>query len=345
VRFAPLALLSLFLAAGTFSGTYAQVVFEVRSGTVEVDINGQTFTTFHLAGSDVGKPFFAPLRTADGLTVTRGWPMEPAPGDSTDHPHQKGLWLSHGEVNGINFWENELANEKERAHRAKERATKAAAKGESVTPAPEVRVGKIAWDLKPPRVKGGKDSGTLEAGFYWIDDKKQPMLYEARKVTFYTDPTLRIMDIDVTLTAQKTPVTFEDTKEGTFAIRLAESMIEKNGGKMVNASGAEGEKAVWGKPSPWIGYSGKVQGKTVGVAILDHPSNPKHPPFWHCRAYGLCGANVFGEHDFFNDKQRNGEVKLEPGKSLRFRYRVVLHPGTTKDADVAKMFAEYAKAK
>ena len=104
-------------------------------------------------------------------------------------------------------------------------------------------------------------------------------------------------------------------------------------------------KAVWGKPSPWVDYSGTLDGEELGIAILDHPSNPKHPTHWHARDYGLFAANIFGEHDYYNDKQRDGSVTLEPGKSMRFRYRVVIHPGDTASANLQHMYDEYKKSR
>ena len=109
---------------------------------------------------------------------------------------------------------------------------------------------------------------------------------------------------------------------------------------MTNAEGASGMKKVWGKPSPWVKYVGDVEGEKIAVAILDHPGNPKHPTYWHSRDYGLFAANIFGERDFFNDKTRNGSVTIEPGKELRFRYRVII---AGPDADMAKAYAAYSK--
>jgi hypothetical protein len=107
---------------------------------------------------------------------------------------------------------------------------------------------------------------------------------------------------------------------------------------MTNAAGATGMKDVWGKPSPWVDYSGTVDGQPVGIAIFDHSKNPKHPTTWHARDYGLFAANPFGDHDFYNDKTKDGSVTIDPGKSLRFRYRVVLHSGDTAAANVAELY-------
>jgi hypothetical protein len=119
---------------------------------------------------------------------------------------------------------------------------------------------------------------------------------------------------------------------------------KRKGGQMVSSTGASGMRQVWGKPFPWVDYSGKIDGKPLGIAILDHPANPKAPTHWHSRDYGLFAANIFGEHDFYSDKTRDGSVTLEPGKSMRFRYRVVVHPGSLEDAKVADLYERYKQA-
>jgi hypothetical protein len=62
---------------------------------------------------------------------------------------------------------------------------------------------------------------------------------------------------------------------------------------------------------------------------------------WHARAYGLFAANPWGLSVFTNDKSQNGATTIEPGQSLRYRYRVIVHPGTVKDADIAGLFTKY----
>jgi hypothetical protein len=114
---------------------------------------------------------------------------------------------------------------------------------------------------------------------------------------------------------------------------------------MINAEGKTGMKEVWGKASPWVDYSGTLDGEALGVAILDHPKSFRHPTYWHARDYGLFAANAFGLHDFFNDKTKDGSHTLEPGQGIRFLYRVIIHPGDAESAGIAKHFAEFAKKK
>jgi hypothetical protein len=292
----------------------AEVRITPSADKVAVEIDGKPFTAMY----NDPKPYLHPLRTATGVIVTRAFPMEQVEGETRDHPHHRGLWFTHGDVNGVNFWMNELSYK-------------------------STNKGKII-ELGKPKVKSGAKEGWIESSYEWLAPDGKKLLKETRRTTFYSHPVNRVIDFDIRLDALDT-VKFADTKEGTFAIRLADVLSEKKTGTMTNAAGAQKMKNVWGKPSPWVDYTGQINGETVGIAILDHPSNPKHPTHWHSRDYGLFAANIFGEHDFYNDKSRDGSVTLAPGKSIRFRYRVVIHPGDTKAADVAKLFTEYSGKK
>src|SRR5689334_20281961 len=75
---------------------------------VDIIIDGKAFTAY-IWPETVKKPVLYPLRTAMGTLVTRGYPIEPRPGERTDHPHQVGLWFNYGDVNGFDFWNNSAA--------------------------------------------------------------------------------------------------------------------------------------------------------------------------------------------------------------------------------------------
>ncbi len=303
-----------------------QVKLAREADRITVEIDGKPFTALYL-GKDTPKPYLHPLRAASGAIVTRGYPMEQIEGERKDHIHQRGLWFTHGDVNGFDYWAND--------------ASQAGPKK-----------GRIVLN-KVISLKSGKTSGSLEASFDWLDPQGTRLLTETKTIVFRTHPTLRIVDFDLLLRAAG-EVQFGDTKEGTFAIRLAAWMEEpdkrappapKRTGKMVNAEGLETERNVWGKRSPWVDYFGERDGEKLGVAIFDHPNNPKHPTYWHSRGYGLFAANIFGERDFLRDKTRNGGVVLSPGGQLRFRYRVVIHPGDVTSAGIAALYQEYAQGK
>jgi Family of unknown function (DUF6807) len=149
-----------------------------------------------------------------------------------------------------------------------------------------------------------------------------------------------MIDFDITLTAA-TDVTFGDTKEGAFAIRLNDAFTEKRGGKMVNAEGLTGMMNVWGKRSNWVDYTTVLDGERLGVAMFDNPQNPRHPTYWHARDYGLFALDPFGRNAF-DPSLPESRWELPAGRKLRFRWRVVIHPGDAESGHVAEMYKEYA---
>ena len=288
---------------------------------ISVEIAGKPFTSFFI-GPETNKPYLHPLRSASGKIVSRGYPMENIPGETHDHPHHRGLWFSHGDVNGYDFWGNEARGGK---------------------------FGRIVI-VKVNGLSSGKESGTIDATFEWRDPSGKPLLSEARRMTFYGGKRTRMIDFDITLTAIEKAV-FGDTKEGTFAVRLASGLEEpradapaqpKRTGHMIDSQGRQGEKQIWGKRADWVDYYGIVEGQPLGIAIFDNPSNPRHPTWWHARGYGLFAANIFGWHDFDHDKTKDGSLTLEPGKTLRFQYRVLIHPGDVNSAHIAQRYQDYA---
>jgi hypothetical protein len=72
---------------------------------VDVFVNGSLFTSYQYPGN-IDKTFLYPVYSPDGSVITRGYPVEPRKGDRVDHPHHMGIWFNHGNVNGLDFWNN-----------------------------------------------------------------------------------------------------------------------------------------------------------------------------------------------------------------------------------------------
>jgi hypothetical protein len=297
---------SLLLAVCSFSPLSAQVEMKHTADRIIVNIDGQPFTEFFI-GAAYNKPYLHPLRSASQKIVTRRFPMEMVEGEVRDHPHHRGLWFAHGDVNGLDYWSSDSAYKKDQ---------------------PRIVIRRIG------ELKGGRRNGTMHTTFDWLDLKLKPVLTESRITKFYArTPGQRVFDLDITLIAVQ-PSKFGDTKEGTFAIRVAPQMEVPGGkhppspprtGKMVSSEGKT-DGQIWGTRAPWVTYSGDIEGEPLAITVFDHPTNPRHPTYWHARTYGLFAANIFGLHDFLNDKSQDGSLTLQPGQSLRFRYRVVIHP-------------------
>ncbi len=294
----------------------AQVRFaKDANGDISVQVDGKPFTTFH-PGVEANKPYLYPLLTADGKNITRRWPQEQNTGESHDHLHHRGLWFSYDEVNGVKFWANDPSYAAKDPHIGKQVVAKTS-------------------------FKDGSKAGTLTADIDWTAPDGNVLLHEKRVMTFHASPPEdRVIDFDTTLTAGSEKVAFGDTKEGAFAIRLADPLSEKKTGHMVNAEGKQGMKEVWGKRSNWVDYSGALDGEQVGVAIFDSPKNPGHPVYWHSRDYGLFALDPFGRHAF-DPSQPESKITLDPGQSMRFRWRVVIHPGDAESAHIGALYDKW----
>src|SRR5579862_9334437 len=96
-----------FFAAVAFPGGW-QVELVQNGEHVDVTVGGKPFTTYYFS-SDVAKPYFQPLRTAQGTVVTRGFPnVNSIPPeelkDPSLEPHQRPMFFGHGNIDGIDFW-------------------------------------------------------------------------------------------------------------------------------------------------------------------------------------------------------------------------------------------------
>jgi hypothetical protein len=281
--------------------------FETEGRNLKVKLDQQLLTEYHLGIGN--KPFFYPLVGPTGESYTRTYPMTILPEEDHDHPHQRSCWFTHGNVNGVDFW-----SEGKRFGTVKE--------------------------TDRSLVVAGPVVGRLVTTNDWraADDRK--ICQDERIVTFYRTKGARIIDFEFRIRATDGPVTFLDTKEGVFGIRVASSMdvTKKMGGKITNAEGVTNEKA-WGMPSTWVDYVGPVKDKTVGIAMINHPSSFRYPTTWHVRTYGLFAANPFGWHDF--GRPERGDCTIAADRSIEFSYRVVLHEGDTTTAKVPALAAAY----
>ena len=235
-----------------------------------------------------------------------------APSEERDHPHHRGLWLAHGNVNGFDFW-------------ARADGKESSIVLNSVT-----------------EKEAGSDSATFTTDLTWTAEGTD-LLQETRNHTFSKpDPqTLRI-DIRSTLTALSDDTVFGDTKEGTFAIRMDRTLRVKGKEAKATLANSNGETNLdaWGKRANWAAYSGPDEnGDPVVVAIADNPSSFRHPTHWHARDYGLLAANPFGIHDFESKKDKTlGNHTLRKGETLVLTYTVIIHEGSLESAALDEVY-------
>jgi hypothetical protein len=281
-------------------------------GVVTVKIGDEVFTELHY--KEYAKPILSPINGPTGARMTRQWPMGDAlPDEATDHPHHKGLWFTHGEVNGVDFW------------------------AESPKTG-QIRVSGV------PVVKQEGGNVTVQTSENWKGPDEKLVCTSATTITCGTDGDDRFVDYTIKINASEGDVTFGDTKEGTMGIRSCPALNLKGKGAAGHAVNSEGVKdeAIWSKAARWVDYSGKVDGKVTGIACFDHPSNLRHPTTWHAREYGLIAANPFGLHDFEKKPKGAGDYLIKKGDSLTFRYRWLFHNGDTDAAKIEERWKKWA---
>ena len=319
----------IFMAIALLSfpsrGDAEQVTLTRVVDTVHVDIGGKPFTVYSF-DPKISKAFLQPLRAADGVVVTRGFPIgnQIPPGHEHDRslePHQRAMYFGHGDIDGYSFWTEE-AFTKYYGHSSPQ------------------KFGRMVF-RKLDQMRSGPSSGTLRATFDLEGPDRKPFAQETQDYTFSGDKDSRIIDCKFVIQAGKEPVEFGDTKEGTFAIRLAPE-LNAPAGTMVNSEGGKGESQVWGKRANWVDVDGAIDGKKLGVAVFDNPDSFRHPTYWHARGYGLLAANPFGLKYFLADPKQDGGYTLPAGKSIEFHYRVLIHDGDYKQAQVAEKYKKYA---
>ena len=226
--------------------------------------------------------------------------------ETREHPHHRSLWISQ-EVNGIDFW-NEPAG-----------------------------VHGIVRNQSIDDIVCGGAYTAFTANNLWTSHGGEAVMNESTRYTLYnTTRAAAVLDVDITYIAAYGDIELNATKEaGPLAIRMAPALsVDKGGtGMIVSGTGGIDEKECWMRRAPWLDYCGNLDGRACGVAILDHPGNFGFPTHWHVRDGGLMAGNNF---------LRLGAMYLKQGESTGWKYRVVIHNGDTKSADIQGRFEDYA---
>lgn len=278
---------------------------------VDVEIGGRLFTSYHYA--DVpARPYLWPVMAPGEVQATRAYPMIPdVAGETHDHKHHRSMYFAYGDVNGVDNWSEEPGHGRTE-HRTID------------------------------RIVSGSVYGLLETTSDWLGAAGEHVLQQKLALTFWnTGADLRMVDVDLRLTADTCDVRFGDTKEGgLISFRVASSMDVPRGGKIENSWGGINEPENWGLAAHWCDYSGTAEGKAVGICVMDHPDSFRYPTYWHVRDYGLFTANPFALHDYTQGR-KEGSHLLKQGETLRFRYRALIHAGDAGAVDARARYLDF----
>ena len=317
-----------------------QVVRHDAERRVDIAIDGLPFTSY-IWPEVLTRPVLFPLRNDRGTAVTRGFPLEPRPGERTDHPHHVGLWLSYGDVNGVDFWNNSTA----------------------LPPDQQAKMGR-GRHVKIVLAESGSKEGRLQVAIEWVMPDGSVALDEDTTFVFRGGAGQRLVDRTTRLTARVTPVRFADNKEGFLGLRVARGLehpsteaatftdaagratavavLDNTGvtGRYRSSEGKEGDD-VWGTRGRFVALSGRLADEDVTVALFDHPENPGAPTYWHARGYGLFAANPLGQAVFSNGREALN-LTLAPGASALFRWRLAILSRDYGAAEIEALAKELA---
>ena len=311
----------LFAAPEAKPQDHVYLTVDETAHRVDVLVDGKPFTAY-IWPTTLKKPVLFPIRAASGTIITRGFPLDPRVGERVDHPHHAGLWFNYEDVNGLDFWNNSYAIKPENAH----------------------KMGTILHHSILSSKSGLQ--GELDVEEDWVTPDNKVLLKEHTHFVFRGDSNSRSIDRITTLTALDTKVDFSDAKDGMLGLRViraleipsdkAEVFVDASGrpttvakldntgvnGTYLTSEGKKGD-AAWGTRGRWCNLSGLVGSEPVTITILDHPSNPGFPTYWHARGYGLFAVNPLGQKVFSNGKEQLN-FSLAPHASATFRYRILI---------------------
>lgn len=267
-----------------------------ENGQLIIRVGGQEYARYQY-GPPRWKPYIYPIRAANGLSYVADAP--------TDHRHHHGVWLGHGRVDEQDFW-LERHNSGRIVHRKFEALT---AQGET-------------------------------AGFTavndWVDAAGETLLTDTRTLTFYDmAPEARAFDLEIALRAPGPGiVNLGPTNEaGLPHIRMADGLTVRSGGVLVNAEGRKNERETYRQSSAWIDASGRLGRITCGLAVFDHPDNPRFPTPWFTRDYGPFSPN----YGFFQEEP----IVIAPRRPLRLKYRIYTHTGDAAEGRVQEAWQDW----
>ncbi len=271
-------------------------------------VNGLDVLCYHFA-ADRCKPYFHPVRTSDGILLTAFEPW--------DHVWHRALWFAWKYLNGVNFWEE---------------AEGGCSEGQTELIGSEV----VRFE------ESGATVGTtlryyLPGGVSILMEQREIAIEVPRPDGSYlVDWRQTFTAVVETVTLDRTPIN-EETPWGGYAglaWRAARSM-----GKF-RAMDSEGRSdwEIEHQRARWVDLSGLSDGgwqQAAGLAMFDHPGNPRHPTHWRCvidPGFGYINPTFLLAAPY----------TLRRGESLTLLTRVLVHDGWGERAVLEEEYQKFA---
>ena len=259
----------------------------------------------------LSKPHFHPVSTPRGDVLT--WNQPP------DHPWHHALWFCWKEINGVNYWEANVAD--------------------------GLTVGRTRWsDVGIETHDDG--SAQIRMHLEYLPAGGEVVLTEERRMDIAAPSGEQqySMDWTSTFTAREADVMLDRTPIppdpngkpwGGYAglsIRFAKDFGDRQAISLAGLAGF-GADGVHRSTSPAMDYSGMCDGRAAGIAILDHPDNPRHPTPWYV---------IRSDMTYLNAAILTYEpLRLPARDSLTLKYRLLVHADRWDVDTLRKVYTDY----
>lgn len=325
IKHSSLLSIGVVLAAFLNSNAAELSIKQEKSGDIAVHIDGKLFTRYVTSDKETNKCYFWPVIGPGGVKMTRAFPMQDVKGEKQDHPHHRSVCFGLQNAGGFNTWHERLTFTKN----GKVDQSKLKTTGRQV-------------HTKVIKAEASGNSATLVVECDNVTPDGDVYMRQIRTVNFHVAKNgSRVMDIEIALIGAKDSITVIGKKDSGLSVRVAHSMCVDagQGGRIVNSNG-DTDGDAWGKRAPWVDFNGPIEGKTMGVAVLNHPDSFRHPTPWHVRKYGLFTANPFALKEVAGEEER-GDFELTKGEKVTLKHRIIFHQGDEKQAGIAKAWNAY----
>lgn len=273
-------------------------------------LEGRELTRFHFDPANK-RPFWHPVQTTLAPSVIRiGHPHDPH-----GHRHHDGVWITHSAVSGVNFWDNEADNGKD----------------------------KVRGSIRQQRVLGywdGDESAVMLTLNHWIAERdNRVLLIEKRHMEVRPSPDASSwwLLVDSEFIAPKgATATFEPSGFGLMSARMAKTIgVHDGGGRILNSEGQVNEEQAFRKPAKWCDYSGRLapgEKGFAGITLMNHPGNPNNPTAYHVRNDGWMCSCLSLENP----------VEVNDTTPLRVRWGLWIHEGVPDQAKCEAMWQTFS---
>jgi len=249
-------------------------------------------------GPNCPKPYFDPVSLPGGLSLT--WTAPP------DHPWHLAFWFSWKYINRVNYWEYDKSG-----------------KSAGLTELADIEL--------TPRDDGS--ARILMAINYRVSKETPVVLAEKRTIEISTPDESGRYEFDwmSQFAAGETDVELERTPPpeheggkawGGYAglsIRFAKGLTERQFASTITLED-RGTMARYQGDLKAMDYNGMLDGKPVGIAVVEHPKSFQSPTPWY-----VIRSNVMS---YINPAVISYDpITLQAGKSFMLKYRVIVHPG------------------